>query len=229
MITSLLEPCLIIPNYAARHLVHSVSRTMQPEQQLARCSVCVQSPWYHQWACSHLSRLQRWDLCCCINNTAWYCPGGSLLCVSGSCLFSLICYAVYPNTERGAFPALHGADAATRRDDLHLLWERDAHVTQGAKESACIYTFRLKSSECSHAGVGFHRSRTHTPRADSWREDLKNWNFTSQKLHDFRFVQSVQFGHAKHHHVCNLNSKVTPRLVLWPPGKGVTRLIFGFG
>lgn len=52
MITSPLEPCLIIPNYAARHLVHSVSRTMQPEQQLARCSVCVQSPWYHQWACS---------------------------------------------------------------------------------------------------------------------------------------------------------------------------------
>lgn len=52
MITSLLEPCLIIPNYAARHLVHSVSPTMQPEQQLARCSVCVQSPWYHQWACS---------------------------------------------------------------------------------------------------------------------------------------------------------------------------------
>lgn len=52
MITSLLEPCLIIPNYAARHLVHSVSRTMLPEQQLARCSVCVQSPWYHRWACS---------------------------------------------------------------------------------------------------------------------------------------------------------------------------------
>lgn len=52
MITSLLEPCLIIPNYAARHLVHSVSPTMLPEQQLARCSVCVQSPWYHRWACS---------------------------------------------------------------------------------------------------------------------------------------------------------------------------------
>lgn len=52
MITSLLEPCLIIPNYAARHLVHSVSPTMQPEQQLARCSVCVQSPWYHRCACS---------------------------------------------------------------------------------------------------------------------------------------------------------------------------------
>lgn len=52
MITSLLEPCLIIPNYAARHLVLSVSPTMLPEQQLARCSVCVQSPWYHRWACS---------------------------------------------------------------------------------------------------------------------------------------------------------------------------------
>lgn len=52
MITSLLEPCLIIPNYAARHLLHSVSPTMQPEQHLACCSVCVQSPWYHRWACS---------------------------------------------------------------------------------------------------------------------------------------------------------------------------------
>lgn len=107
----------------------------------------------------HLSRLQRWDLCCCINNTAWYCPGGSLLCVSGSCLFSLICYAVYPNTERGAFQALRVADAATHRDNLHLLWEKDALVTQGAKdglESACIYTFQLKSSESFHAGVGFH-------------------------------------------------------------------------
>lgn len=52
MITSLLEPCLIIPNYAARHLVLSVSPTMLPEQQLARCSVCVQSLWYHRWACS---------------------------------------------------------------------------------------------------------------------------------------------------------------------------------
>lgn len=30
MITSLLEPCLIIPNYAARHLVLSVSPTMLP-------------------------------------------------------------------------------------------------------------------------------------------------------------------------------------------------------
>lgn len=55
----------------------------------------------------HLSRLQRWDLCCCFNNTAWYCPGGSLLCVSGCSLFSPICYAVYPNMERGAFQALH--------------------------------------------------------------------------------------------------------------------------
>lgn len=51
MITSLLEPCLIIPNYEARHLVRSVNPTMQPEQQLACCSVCVQSPWYHRWAC----------------------------------------------------------------------------------------------------------------------------------------------------------------------------------
>lgn len=41
MITSLQEPCLIIPNYAARHLVHSVSPTMLPEQQLACCAVCV--------------------------------------------------------------------------------------------------------------------------------------------------------------------------------------------
>lgn len=52
MITSLPEPCLIIPNYAARHLVLSVSPNMLPEQQLACCSVCVQSPWYHRWACS---------------------------------------------------------------------------------------------------------------------------------------------------------------------------------
>lgn len=51
MITSLLEPCLIIPNYEARHLVRSVNPTVQPEQQLACCSVCVQSPWYHRWAC----------------------------------------------------------------------------------------------------------------------------------------------------------------------------------
>lgn len=102
MITSLLEPCLIIPNYAARHLVHSVGPTMQPERQLARRSVCVQSPWYHPRGMlppPHLNRLQRRDLCCCINNTARYCPGGSLLCVSSSSLSPPICYAVYPNME----------------------------------------------------------------------------------------------------------------------------------
>lgn len=74
----------------------------------------------------HLSRLQRRDLCCCINNKAWYCPGGSLLCVSGFCLFSPICYAVYPNMERGAFQAFHVADAVTHGDYFHLLQQKDA-------------------------------------------------------------------------------------------------------
>lgn len=54
MITSLPEPCLIISNYAVRHLVHSVSSTVLPEQQLACCSACAQSPWYHRWACSSI-------------------------------------------------------------------------------------------------------------------------------------------------------------------------------
>lgn len=35
----------------------------------------------------HLSRLQCRDLCCCINNTACYCPRGSLLCLSSFSLF----------------------------------------------------------------------------------------------------------------------------------------------
>ena len=74
----------------------------------------------------HLSRLQRRDLCCCFNNTAWYCPGGSLLCVFCSSLFSPICYAVYPNMERGAFQAPHVADAPTHRDGLHSLREKKA-------------------------------------------------------------------------------------------------------
>lgn len=51
--------------------------------------------------------------------------------------------------ERGAFQALHVVDAATHRDNLHLLWEKDALATQGVKDgfkSACIYTFQSKSS-----------------------------------------------------------------------------------
>lgn len=51
MITSVLETCLIIPNYASQPLVRSVSSSMLPEQHLACCSACVQSPWYHRWAC----------------------------------------------------------------------------------------------------------------------------------------------------------------------------------
>ncbi len=74
----------------------------------------------------HLSRLQRRDLCCPFNNTAWYCPGGSLLCAFGFSLFSPICYAVYPNMECGAFQALRVADAPAHRDDLHLFWEKNA-------------------------------------------------------------------------------------------------------
>lgn len=125
MITSLLEPCLIIPNYAARHLVLSVSHTMPPEQQLVCCSVCVQSPWYHQWACSPiLAGYNAETYAVVFNNTAWYCPGGSLLCVFCPSLFSPICHAVYPNMERGAFQALHVADAPTHRDDLHSSGEK---------------------------------------------------------------------------------------------------------
>lgn len=48
MITSLLEPCLIIPNYAARHLVHSLSpapcsrsRLQTPGPALSVCSVTL--------------------------------------------------------------------------------------------------------------------------------------------------------------------------------------------
>ena len=73
----------------------------------------------------HLSRLQRQDLCCCINNTAWYCPGGSLLCVSGSSLFSPICYAVYPNMERGAFPGPACGGRTGAQGPLALtVWEK---------------------------------------------------------------------------------------------------------
>lgn len=138
MITSLLEPCLIIPNYAARHLVLSVSHTMPPEQQLVRCSVCVQSPRYHQWACSPiLAGYNAGTYAVVFNNTAWYCPGGSLLCVFCPSLFSPICHAVYPNMERGAFQALHVADAPTHRDDLLSSWGRKMHSLQQKWKCTC--------------------------------------------------------------------------------------------
>lgn len=96
MITSLLEPCLIIPNYAARHLVLSVSPTTPPahsclaalcvfshldiiDEHVAPPPAPLQPPSHTH---THLSRLQRRDLRCSFNNRACYCPGGSLLCVS---------------------------------------------------------------------------------------------------------------------------------------------------
>lgn len=88
MITSLLEPCLIIPNYASRHLILSVSPTVLPAHSwLDAACVCSVTLISSMSMFPHLSRLQRWDLRSCFNNTAWYCPGGSLLLVSGSSLF----------------------------------------------------------------------------------------------------------------------------------------------
>ncbi len=90
----------------------------------------------------HLSRLQRWDLCCCFNNTAWYCPGGSLLCVSSSSLFSPICYAVYPNMERGAFQALHVMHRRTGTTCTYC--GRKTHSLQGKwkfQMKSCLFSF----------------------------------------------------------------------------------------
>lgn len=50
-IITLLEPCLIIPNYAARHLVLSMSPSVLPAHSWLG-ALCVQSPRYHRWACS---------------------------------------------------------------------------------------------------------------------------------------------------------------------------------
>lgn len=69
MITSLLEPCLIISNYPVRHLVHSMSFNTQPEQQPTRRSVCSVTLVSSMSMRPHLCRLQRQDQCCCINNT----------------------------------------------------------------------------------------------------------------------------------------------------------------
>ena len=107
MITSLREPCLIISNYAVRHLVHSVSPTMQPEQQLARCSVCVQSPWYHRWACSPILAGYNTRTNAVVLIIQYGIVQEGVYSVSSSSLFSPICYAVYPNMEHGVFKALH--------------------------------------------------------------------------------------------------------------------------
>lgn len=139
MITSLPEPRLIIPNYAARHLVHSVSLTTPPEQPPPRrvCSVTLISS---MSMFPHLSRLHRPG------------PHAHVLIIQHgivqegvyrSGFFSPICYAVYPNMERAAFQGLRVADAPRHRDDLHFIEKKRSEKTHSwnkRSESVCIYT-----------------------------------------------------------------------------------------
>lgn len=100
--------------------------------------------------------------------------------------------------ERGAFRALRVADAATHRDNLHLLWEIDALVTQGVKdgfESGCIYMFQLKSSSSFQVlfGVGFHLfTHTHTPHVDLRIKGPEELEIYCSKPADFFRFYSVR-------------------------------------
>lgn len=97
VITSLLEPCLIIPNYAARHLVLSVGPTrLRAHHRLAARCVCVCSRLRITRECVPSSSSALFSF----NNTARNCPGGSVLCASGLSLFSPIFHAVYPNMQQ---------------------------------------------------------------------------------------------------------------------------------
>lgn len=120
MITSLLEPCLIIPNYAARHLLLSVSPAMLPAHSWP-AALCV---------FSHLDIIDERVPHILAGYSAGPCAvvlimqdgivqGG----VYSSSLFSLICYAVYPNTEHAPCQAQRVADAPVLRDELHSSWE----------------------------------------------------------------------------------------------------------
>lgn len=103
---------------------------------LHTAAACVQSPWYHRWACSthththactHLSSFQRRDLHWLFNNTACYCPGGSLLCVSElrNLFFSSNLLRSLPKHAACSVQGRQAADAATLRDDFGSQWERE--------------------------------------------------------------------------------------------------------
>lgn len=121
MITSLLEPCLIIPNYAARHLVHSVSPTMLPEQQLARCSVCVQSPWYHRWACSPILAGYYAGTYAAVLIIQHGIVQEGVYSVSLAPAFTSNLLRSLPKHAACRFQALHVANAHTHRDHFHFL------------------------------------------------------------------------------------------------------------
>lgn len=120
---------------AARALFNNSQLCSEAPSPQREPTCCLNSSWLLRCVCSvtlissmsmfpHLSRLRR----CSFNNTACYCPGGSLLCVSCSSLFPPICYAVYPNMERLG-PAC--SDARGRRAHKRTPNKR--------RESACIY------------------------------------------------------------------------------------------
>lgn len=169
MITSLLEPCLIIPNYAARHLVLSVSTNTLPEQQLARCSVCVQSLWYHRWACSPILAGYNagiYAVVLIIQHGIVQEGVYSVFCCS---LFSPICYAVYPNMEHGVFQALHVADALTHRDCMHSLCEKDTLPARQAKVpvlTCCFPTYCRFLNFLSSIWLRIKTRRVHIDRTE---------------------------------------------------------------
>lgn len=88
VITSLLEPCTQSSAWAPPCCLHSTGSLL--------CVCAVIS----------VSAMSIFPFLFSFNNTAWYCPGGSVLCVSGLSLFSLICHAVYPNMQQTGRPAL---------------------------------------------------------------------------------------------------------------------------
>ena len=130
VITSLLEPCLIISNYAVRYAAWACLCSSRP------AALCVFTLISSTSMFLHLSRLQCQDQCCCINNTVRYCPRGSLLCVSVVPAFFIQFVTQFTQTWSMACLRI----CIWCSGISHAFWKRKTHPCKTC-ENVCIIAF----------------------------------------------------------------------------------------